>query len=137
MKKIVKKVIALGTMAIVIGSVATTTAFAANKNYSFSVTTSQNDGKAFSAGNAKDDNEQRAYVYTTSGNIISNDLFYMSVYKNPYNENANRVTSWKRVTSNSAKYLLDYTTRRGKGSVNYLCGDTDRLFVSVEGNWWS
>ncbi len=140
MTKSIKKVMAsiIAVMAIGAATVSAT-AFAANKNYSFSVTTSQNDGKAFSAANPKDDDEQTAYVYTTSGNIISSDLFYMAVYSYPSNDNSYKVAPWTRVQSNSGRYLIDYYTRcyRDAGSNNYLCGDTDKYQVSVEGYWYS
>lgn len=137
MKKTFKKIAASVMAAATLVSMATVTAFAANKDYSFSVTTSQNSGAAFSAGNKKDDNEQTAYVYTTSGNIVNNDIFYMAVYSYPKYDSTYRATSWKRITSNNGRYLIDYTTYRKQGSTNYLCGDTDKYTVSVEGNWYS
>lgn len=138
MTKSIKKLMATGMAVMAIASVAiSVTAFAANKPFSFSVITSQNEGKGYSAGNPKDDNEQTAYVYTTSGNIVSTDQFYMAVYKYPSNDASNKVTSWQRVTENQARYPINYTTWRGQGSTNYLCGDTDKNLVSVEGYWFS
>lgn len=138
MTKSIKKLMATGMAVMAIASAAVSvTVFAKDKPYSFSVTTSQNDGMGFSAGNPKDDDEQTAYVYTTSGNIIEDDLFYMAVFKSPINDDSNRVTYWNRITSNNGKYLIDYKTWRGKNSTNYLCGDTDKYSVSVEGHWFS
>lgn len=136
-KRSIKKILATSMLVLTFASMATFTSYAAKKNYSFAVTTSQNSGAAFSAGNAKDDNEQTAYVVTQSGNIISSDLFYMAVYKTPVYSSTNRVTSWKRITNNSATYTINYTTYRAKSSTNYLCGDTDKYSVSVEGYWYS
>lgn len=136
-KRSIKKILAVVMLVMTVVSMTTITSYAAKKNYSFAVTTSQNNGAAFSAGNAKDDNEQTAYVVTQSGNIISSDLFYMAVYKTPAYNSTNKVTNWKRITSNSATYTIDYTTYRAKNSTNYLCGDTDKYSVSVEGYWYS
>lgn len=118
---------------------ATVTSYAAKKNYSFSVSTSTNNnsGSAFSAGNYKDDSEQKAYIVTKSGNIISSDLFYMAVYKTPIYSDSYRVTYWKKITKNNATYTIDYKNYRGKKSKNYLCADTDRYSVSAEGYWYS
>lgn len=138
MTKSIKKLMATCMAVMSICSVTVSvTAFAANKDYSFSVVTTQNDGKAFSSGKPKDDGEQTAYVYTTSGNIASNDLFYMAVYKSPYNSASYKVTAWQPVANNNGRYLLNYNVTRSAGSINYLCGDTDRYSVSVEGHWYS
>ena len=137
-KRSIKKILAVVMLVMTVVSMTTITSYAAKKNYSFAVTTSQNKGAAFSAGNAKDDNEQNAYVVTQSGNIVNSDLFFMAVYKKAVYEDSNRVTGWKRITSNSYTYPpIPYTTYRGKNSTNYLCGDTDKHSVSVEGYWWS
>ena len=133
--KNIKKILAAAAAAMTVASFGTVNAFAAKKSYSFAVAPSQNSGVAFSAYNAKDDNEQTAYVYTTSGNIASNDLFYMcvcSIASLDY-----KVTAWNRITSNSGRYLIGYNTWRGQGTRNYLCADTDRYSVSVEGYWYS
>lgn len=135
MNKSIKRLMITGISVMTIASMIPTNVFAAKRKYSFSVKTSQNSGMAYSAANPKDDNEQTAYVYTTSGNIVDNDIFYMAVYKTP--SSGNKVTKWKRVMSNSGKYLISYTSYRGKGSNNYLCGDTDKYSVSVEGYWYS
>lgn len=138
-KRTVKKVIALTMMLTTLTSMATVTSYAAKKNYSFSVSaqTGTNNGSAFSAGNYKDDSEQKAYIVTKSGNIYSGDLFYMAVYKTPIYSDSYKVTYWKRITKNNATYTIDYKNYRGKNSKNYLCADTDRYSVSVEGYWYS
>lgn len=116
-------------------SVLSVPAFASNHAYSFSVTPSND--IAYTAGNPKDDDEQRAYVYTQSGNIVSTDVFWFSVFYTPVNKFEYRETEYTRVTSNSAGYLLDYTTRVYKGQYKYLQADTDKYTASVRGYWYS
>jgi len=133
--KNIKKILAAAAAAMTVASFGTLNAFAAKKNYSFSVTTSQNSGVAFSAGNAKSDDEQTAYIVTQKGNIGSGDSFWMCSCSSA--NVSNRVTNWKKITSNSATYTVDYFTWRGKNTTNYLCADTDKYQVSVEGYWYS
>ncbi len=116
-------------------SVLSAPAFAAKQYYSFSVTTSND--VAYTAGNPKDDDEQRAYVYTQSGNIASSDRFYFSVYSQPINNSTYKQTSYTQITSNSGRYLLNYYTHVSKGQYKYLQADTDRYKVSVSGYWYS
>ncbi len=137
MKKITKKCLTIFTTALMVSSIGCITVFAAKKNYSFSVRTDENSGVAFSASNPKDDDEQTAYIHTTSGNIINSDIFYMAVYSWPQYDNSNRVSYWKQITSNNGSFTTNYYTNRPAGSPNYLCGDTDKYSVSVEGYWYS
>lgn len=116
-------------------SVLSVPAFAANHAYSFSVTTSND--VAYTAGNPKDDSEQRAYVYTQSGNITSADRFYFSVYSQPINNSKYKQTSYTQIKSNSARYLINYYIQVYKGQYKYLQADTDEYNVSVRGYWYS
>ena len=61
----------------------------------------------------------------------------MAVYKTPIYSDSYKVTYWKRITKNNATYTIDYKNYRGKNSKNYLCADTDRYSVSVQGYWYS
>ena len=139
MKKITKKLATVIAAISISSSLGCATAFASQCYYEFRLTYSDKNGVDFTDPNPKDDDEQTAYVYTTSGNIISGDLLYMSVYKVQSYSEINRVTGWKRVSSNNGRYLMDYfsTSFRPAGSVNYLCGDTDRYDVDVSGYWYS
>jgi hypothetical protein len=113
------------------------TAAAQNHGFSFSVSPSQNNGVAWSAGNPKDDNEQASYVNTTSSNIISSDRFYYRVWRSP-SLSGTAMTNYARCTGTGSLRLPFITGRSaGKGTYLYLEADTDVLSVSVTGYWYS
>lgn len=66
-KEKLKKVAVLGAMCMLFS----TTAYAANKDVDFDYIAKGEDG--YTANNAKDDNEEYAYVTVTSENLISGD----------------------------------------------------------------
>lgn len=131
-----KKILAAGAAMMAVASLATVNAFAAKKYYSFTVTTDQNDGVAFSARSTKTDNDQYALVKVEESNLIASDSFWMCVCSS-YNLDS-KVTSWKRVTNEMTdSFQITYNTTRSNGSTNYLCADTDQYWVTIEGWWWS
>lgn len=140
MLKLRKKLVVAFIASIIATSSLTLTAFAENKNYSFSLSCyNGSNGAGFSAGNKKDDNDQFSVVYTTNGNINSDDRFYFASYSNPVYSEYYRGSGWKRVNSNQGKYRLDFFSSKwyGQGAELFLCGDTDRHYVQVEGYWYS
>lgn len=118
-------------------TILTPSAFAAKKNFSFSVTPSTNNGTAYSAPNPKDDNEQNAYIYTTNHNIISSDKFFYRV-KRSASTSSTSYTGYIRVTPNNASKIVNsYHTHAGKGTSLVLQADTDLYSVHAEGYWYS
>jgi hypothetical protein len=112
-------------------------AFAANKNFSFSVNPSVNGGVAFSAPNPKDDNEQNAYIYTQRHNIYSDGVFWYAV-RGSANLNSTNYSGYIRVTpDNASRIVKGYNTYAGKGTSLYLQADTDKYNVYAEGYWYS
>ena len=108
-------------------------AFASKQNYSFDLLIE--DGNAgHSSVNYKTDNEQRAYVYTTSGNIVSSDRVLMQIVS-PYDDTA--YTGSKQITSNSGRYLFDYTTYVGKDGGSRIYAITYKYDVKMSGYWYS
>ena len=108
-------------------------AFASKQYYDFDLLI--NDGnEAHSAINYKSDNEQRAYVYTTDGNIASSDYLTMQIVR-PYDDG--EYSAVQRITSNSGRYLFDYITYVGKSGGSRIRAITHKLDVVVSGYWFS
>lgn len=120
-RNVFKKVTALAMCAMMAVSSCGISASAANKEFSFSVKTSSNGGKQFTTISKKDDNEQRAYVTTKRSNLIKNDLFYYSVWKN-----STKVTPYSKTTANGRKTISYYSGKGKAGSYYKLQGDTDK-----------
>ncbi len=134
-----KKVVILGLLFMgVLGVLFPVRANAKYYAFNFKVATGTNSGKAYSASNPKDDNDQYAHVYTNSHNLISSDVFYYRVVATAaYNREA--CSNYKRITPNNASYnaLLYKSGYAWQGAQRCLEADTDKYSVSVSGNWWS
>ena len=82
----------------------------------------------------KDDDENRAYVKVKKDDIVTDDLFYVSVY----NAATSKVTNDKKVTTSwegSFTRTLSYTDDVYAGSKYMLGGRSDRYFCNVSGTW--
>lgn len=130
-----KKMLGFIVLLIVLTTVFTFSASAQNKQYSFSVAVN---GYAFSAANPKDDNEQRAYIYTQSGTLSPSRFVYFSSYSQPINNSQYNYTGSLSCSSNNARILLDYFYTTVKGQNMYLKVESDTTHSnSVAGYWYS
>ena len=94
------------------------------------------DGRAYTMGNPKSDNEQRAYVYVTDHNLIAADRVYISVWNTPNHTTGLNYTGDNRITGNS-RNLLDYTINAPQYTSMYLQLRSLVYSASVSGNWIS
>ena len=108
-------------------------AAAANRGYNLSVSKY---GKAFTDGNHKSDNEQRAYVYVTDNNIITADRVYMSVWDSKDATTGLNCTGEYRITGNS-RNLMDYTITTTTDQRMYLQLRSLVYSAWVSGHWFS
>lgn len=133
-----KKKLIYGLLTAFIFTLMSTTGFAAKLNYSFNVNPSVNGGVAWSYGNPKDDNEQAAYIYTTSHNIVDSDVFYYNVRVDA-SLDAPSKTGYFRVTpSNAARIVKSYSGPMVvKDQILNLQADTDKYNVYAAGYWYS
>jgi hypothetical protein len=131
--KMLKKSIAVCFLLAIMMALGSTAAFAQDRNFSFSVTPSND--SAFSAPNPKDDNEQRAYIVTQTTNLIAADEFYYTVRIAPTRESY-MACGWVRVYGNGT-LTPSYHTYYGATTNLYLNADTDKYSVSTSGHWWS
>ncbi len=92
---------------------------------------------SWSAGNAKDDNEQTAYIYTKSGTVSSSAYLYFTLYKATSSTTANRISNSVQITSNDARYLVPYTTERGTGSISYIHANSGYYGATSGGYWYA
>lgn len=93
-------------------------------------------GTAFTAGNPKNDAEQRAYVYVTDHNIITADRVYMSVWNSTDATTGLNCTGEYRITGNS-RNLMDYTITTKKDDKMFLQLRSLVYSVWVTGHWFS
>lgn len=111
-------------------------AFAQKQYFSFSVTPGGD--VEYSAANPKDDDEQRAYIRTTSNNLIDDDMYWYLVVDAP-NFDSNYVSWYYRVTPENCSLIVtqDYNLFEPAGSDLYLRASTERYNCSTAGYWYS
>lgn len=128
-KKITAAVMAAATLAV--GSVGMT-ASAANHSFWFSL--GDKGGHQWSYGNPKDDNEQIAYIHTTSGSVSGAAPAYFTLYKGNNNSgsplSSDKISGTKTISSitgTNSSYQIAYTTWRAANTSG----------TSANGYWYS
>lgn len=102
-------------------------AFATTQQFSFSFFPGESQ---YTSNHAKDDNEQKAYVTTTGGNLTSSKGVWFRV------ENSSNTvrTEVKKVTS-SQRNTLNYLQPAPRGGQYRLKAQGDSSAVNVRGYW--
>ncbi|MDO5517730.1 MAG: hypothetical protein Q4F66_09240 [Clostridium sp.] len=128
MKKIIKKLVVGTTLCMMLS----TTAFAAKKEFNFSLSKGNS---GYTATNAKSDNEGYAYVTVTDSNLISSDKVSYVVTSS---DKATNVTAG--LTRNGAEplYKQSFRYKSGyakKGAAYRLHIKTINNSLRIEGRW--
>lgn len=129
MKKYLGKFLVLGMMCMLFS----VTAFAAKKEFSFSVI--PKGGNGYTATNAKSDNEGYAYVTVESANLISGDLVRYVVTNT---ERTKEVTSAVTFSGTNKPYkqtLKYYSGYAKKGKSYRLKIRTYNYSLQISGRW--
>lgn len=138
-KKIAASVMAVATLAV--GSVGMT-ASAANHSFWFSL--GDKGGYQWSYGNPKDDNEQIAYIHTTSGSVSGAAPAYFTLYKGNNNSgsplSSDKISGTKTISSitgTNSSYQIAYTTWRAANTTSYIYAYAGYSGTSANGYWYS
>ena len=133
-----KKILAAGLIVALFCSLFSMSVSASARAFYFNVKPSVNNGVAWSGPNAKDDNEQAAYVHTQDSNITPIDAFYYIVRRTPRVDGF-AMCPYRRVTTKISNDYMPYygTAAVGAGYYLYLEADTDSYGVWTDGYWYS
>lgn len=131
LKKIAASVVAAATLAVGTTGIS---ASAKKLYYTFNL---GRGGSAWSSGNEKDDDDQNAYVYTTTGNVTSQAYQYFTLYKTQNTASANAISKSKKIDGVGKRFVINYTTKRGTGSISYIRATASYNASNVHGYWFS
>lgn len=143
MKKTIKKIVTsiMAIAALAVGSVGVT-ANAANHSFWFSL--GDKGGHQWSYGNPKDDNEQIAYIHTTSGSVSGAAPAYFTLYKGNNNSgsplSSDKISGTQTISSITGtynSYHIAYTTWRAANTTSYIYAYAGYSGTSANGYWYS
>lgn len=138
-KKIAAAVMAVTTLAV--GAVGMTASAA---NHSFWFNLGDKGSHQWSYGNPKDDDEQKAYIHTTSGSVSSVAPLYFTLYTGTNNNGSplasQKVSNSKTISSLTGEYSsynIYYTKWVGQNTSVYIYANSGYSGSTANGFWYS
>lgn len=129
-KKIVTATIAAATVSAI-----GLTAYAADYNHSFYFKLAWHGGHQFSPSAVKQNELNYARVNAHTGSVTEENFVSFAVFSDNTSVGKNCVSESYRIEDLRREFSLRYTTERGKGTYNYLCGFAGYNGATVNGKW--